>query len=142
MKKIIKQINLENFQKQNGYERKNIDWVNSKGCSGTFLYDGIYGEFNIIDYIKEDKMLLFSYNNNIFKMKPSQILYCQLGIILGRIYGDFKFKVGDIVNNLEILDYIKIKDKNNKLLKYYKYQQRNIAVNTKIMHFVVKFPFV
>ena len=100
MKKIIKQINLENFPKQNGYERKNIDWVNSKGCSGTFLYDGIYGEFNIIDYIKEDKMLLVSYNNNIFKMKPSQILHCQFGTILGRIYSDFKFKVGDIVNNL------------------------------------------
>ena len=122
MNKIIKKINLENFPKHNGYGKKNIDWVNSKGCSGTFLYDGIYGEFNIIDYIKEDKMLLVSYNNNIFKMKPDQILYCQLGTILGRISSDFKFKVGDIVNNLEILDYIKIKDKNNKLLKYYKYK--------------------
>ena len=122
MNKIIKKINLENFPKHNGYGKKNIDWVNSKGCSGTFLYDGIYGEFNIIDYIKEDRMLLVSYNNNIFKMKPDQILYCQFGTILGRIYSDFKFKVGDIVNNLEILDYIKIKDKNNKLLKYYKYK--------------------
>ena len=36
MNKIIKKINLENFPKHNGYGKKNIDWVNSKGCSGTF----------------------------------------------------------------------------------------------------------
>ena len=107
-----------------------INWGKSIGYDVIFNFDNATGILKIVNYKKVNKssILTIEYNNKQFDIHVSSFLKCALSNILGIITKDYKFKIGDIINNnkrnIEILDTIRIKH-NNSSEKAYNYKCLN-----------------
>lgn len=120
--KIKKEIFLDELPRWNeGTNKGKIDWKNSIGYKVRFIYDNIEGEIEILDYEKKHRKLIIKYNEDKYVIPISSIFNCMLSKMLKVQTSEFRYNIGDIVNNLKILECIKKKDKSNKCWKYYKY---------------------
>ena len=116
MRKVFK----EDFAiHKSGININRIDWVNSVGKNIRFIYDDIEGIIIINNY--ENPNITISYQNQIFTMHISQFRKCQLGSLLNVYNKNYLYNIGDIVNNNEILEQIRVKQ-GNSTSKGYKYK--------------------
>ena len=116
MRKVFK----EDFAiHKSGININRIDWVNSVGKNIRFIYDDIEGIIIINNY--ENPNITISYQNQIFTMHISQFRKCQLGSLLNVYNKNYLYNIGDIINNNEILEQIRIKQ-GNSTSKGYKYK--------------------
>lgn len=106
---------------------KVINWINSVGKRVHFCYDSIEDDIIIVDYDKNKSVVSYTYNNTIYKQTSTALKKCQLGKML---FNDFKYNVGDILNNkdnnqsIQIIDK-QIKNNGKQRLKTYKYKCLN-----------------
>lgn len=100
---------------------KLFDWKNSVGCSIEFQYKDIIAIMQILEY-KDFHHLYVCINGCTDKslIGIEQILKGEFGIILKQRTSEFRYNIGDIVNNLLIMDAYK---KNGH--KYYNYECMN-----------------
>lgn len=98
----------------------NVDWKNSVGCNVDFVFDEIYGSFKIIKYINNSTVKVI-YNNKEFVLRSYEILNCKFSKMLGLYNKNFRYKKDDIVGDYIILKAYRY-NKNNKLIKYYKFK--------------------
>ena len=114
-----------------GYRLNNkyINWKKSIGYKVEFIYDNIKGEVEIIDYFRKNNYpcLKIKYKNKIYSININDFRNCSLGNILGLVNHNYKYQIGDVINNvasgkLKILEQIKIKGNDGWLRKYYRYK--------------------
>lgn len=110
-------VDLSNLAKTKG---GNISWKNSIGCKIPFKYQSVQSEITIKQHLDNQKMVvdIDSHKQNI-EILESQIVKNQMGVYIGIIRRDFKYNIGDIVNNLKILNYFKKKEQTT-IRKYYR----------------------
>lgn len=104
MRKVFKE-DFAIFQK--GINIGRIDWVNSVGRNIRFIYDGIEGIINIKELIDND--VVICYNGESTTMHISQFRKGQLGSFLNVYTKNYKYNIGDIINNNIILEQIRVK---------------------------------
>jgi len=108
-----------------------IDWRNSIGIRVKFIYDGLEGEIEIVDYNAKTHMLSTEYiKGKIIKINTVVFVNGNIRTVLGLRSGDFKIKVETIFKD-EKRDLIILnreyrtksgKSKYNKNEKWYKYK--------------------
>ena len=120
----MRKVFLENLPRTKTGTR--IRWMNSIGYKVKFVYDDIEGEVEIINYDPVIQELIIKYNDKHYNIKTNHFNECKLGNITGKFTSEFKYKIGQRINDnkrdLTIIDRKYIKDKNNKKWKYYKYK--------------------
>ncbi len=110
--------------------RKNnrIDWKNSVGYNVNFIYNDINGIIKIIDYDSENRKITVEYNYIKNTIMIDSFRLGKIAFVLGLKACDFKYKVGDIINdcktikrNLIILEQFKKMNSNGYTRRWYKY---------------------
>lgn len=126
-------INLENLPKyETRYHNGLINWPKSIGFKIEFYYRGIEGEFLITDYYSRREKnrnrfyLKVQYKDNApVEITIDNIYRCRLETILEYYIFPYEFKVGEVINDLEILEQTHISTKNKKKYRAYKYLCKN-----------------
>ena len=117
-------INLTDLPRLNNSER--IDWKKSIGYKINFIYDDIKNTLLITNYdYKSKKLTIKCEGYEYFNISAGHLRDCKLGEMLNKNTKDFKFKIGDIVNNLIITDRKHEKRLHGKSLvneKFYKFK--------------------
>lgn len=98
----------------------NVIWKDTPNKPFSIRYDGVVYDFTITKYDKNTRTVYFSYNNNEYYMHTSNLLKCNIGFIIGYLSSEFKYNIGDIVNNYKIIEMIRIPKKNKKTYRAYK----------------------
>lgn len=105
-----------------------IDWRKSVGKEIPFIYGKLSGSFKIIDFDLKTRKVTTDYNGHIYNLYAHGITNCELSGILNkkRITGwKYKYEVGQIIKNIEILDRdfdFERQQTNNRYFKKYKYK--------------------
>ncbi len=104
-------------------ERNNIDWKNSIGCKIKYEYNWnkkcYEGELKIVKYEPKNQKVYFEgYKKGI---KTNNLQGCELGGILGFMSSEFKYEIGNVINNLIIIDKEYRINKEGIKRKWYKY---------------------
>lgn len=121
-KEIKKNIDFSKLSKRG----KLIDWKNSIGYSMSFIYDDISGELKLINY--KDGIATIEFQEKQEDMFIGHLYRCQLGKFLNKITSNFKYDIGQIINNDK--QHIKITRQEyrantiNSTKKYKKYQYK------------------
>lgn len=97
-------------------KKPSIDWIHSVGLQVKFIYDDIEGEIKILSYIKPEKLQI-EYENFQYIITVNSFKNSRLKVFMSNI---FRYKIGDIINNLKIIE--SYFDTSNKGKKYYKYE--------------------
>ena len=102
-----------------------VNWIKSVGYEVKFIYDDIKGEVEIVDYFKKNNKnyLKIKYNNSELDIIPEHFSQCRLGDILNIKTKKYKYKIGDIIINLnsgkiQVLRQIRIKNKKSSVKGY------------------------
>ena len=103
--------NLSFTYNKNG--KKIINWKDSVGKIIPFNKNNICGEFFINSYDVKSEYLNITYNNKTFDIFRGHFYNGNINAIIGLKNKDYKFKIGDIVNNFEIIECLRNK-KNEK----------------------------
>lgn len=81
-----------------------------------------YNEFSLVEYIPKGNFLILNYNGKTHKTKTSNFIRGQIGDILGNRTSDFRYNVGDLIDNILITNRKYIKSGiNGRERKYYEY---------------------
>lgn len=91
-----------------------IDWGENIGKSVDFQYDSIKGAVIIMNYESKNNKLTIKYNNKVFKIATQSFKKCSFGEILKVKTTDYKYNIGDIINNMLILEQKRLKYSNKK----------------------------
>ena len=103
------------------------DWKNSVGYKLKFIYDNIEDELEIVNYykIKYQNYLDIKYNDRTVSITTNVFINCGLGNLLNKHIQDYKYNIGDIIENkfskIEIIEQIRIPRKID-MQKGYKYK--------------------
>lgn len=101
----MRKVFLENLPKKYGRgANKNklvIDWKNSIGLTINFEFDEITGELIIDNYKTKGNVLTVSYKNKKHNIQIGALKQCGLQKVLGFITKDFRFNVGDRLEDKE-----------------------------------------
>lgn len=92
--------------------RGKISWKNSIGKNFSVIYDGVEYAFVITNYDKDKRFVYFKFTDNDlkeFSMNTNNLLKGAIGNVIGKYSLDYKYHVGDIVNDNEILNFTRIK---------------------------------
>jgi hypothetical protein len=119
-KEIERKIFLENLPMKYGIgSNKNVlivDWENSIGYEIKFIYDNIEDFIKTISYNKAKSIVKIEYKNEEFDIASGNLKKCKLGVILNKFKKEYKYSVGDIIQDENgkglILKQIKIGSKN------------------------------
>lgn len=85
-----------------------INWIKSVGLNFSIIYNDITYDFVINSYDKKSQNVYVQYNDKEFMINTANILTAGIGGIIGTyIENNYKFNVGEIVNNNKILDQIR-----------------------------------
>jgi len=103
-----------------------IDWESSVGFKIPFIYDDINGHIMIIEYVPGHRPRVFvRYRDITLSMSISSLKSCCIGVLLGKITRDFRYKIGDNLKNedrdITIINREYRKTKNGQSCKYYYY---------------------
>lgn len=101
----MRKVYLDNLPKRG----KLIDWKGSVGHKVKFIYDDIKGEIEITDY--KNGYLTLLYNKEIRSITTINIQNGCLGKVVGVASKKYRYNIGDIINGLEILEHVRIKDR-------------------------------
>lgn len=112
---VHRYINLDNLPRRNN---KQIDWGASIGIPIYYEYDDYYGELVIVK--KDASKLTILINENEFVISSNHLRKVQLGYALKVYNHDYKYQIGDVIDNLVITDRTRITTPNVK--KAYKYK--------------------
>ena len=111
---------LDNIPKKNN----KYNWKESIGIKVKFIYKGINGELDILEYISEKQSLQVLCNNEKKYITTESLTHCRLSIIVGKISKEFRYNINDNFRddkrNLIIIDRFKIKDSSGRNRKMYK----------------------
>lgn len=92
--------------KVNGHGRRGtINGKESIGYVVKFIYDEIEGEIKIVDYYMKNNISYFNIeylNKKSFKISISHFKECKLGELLGKINHEYKYNIGNIINQGKI----------------------------------------
>lgn len=111
-----------------------IDWIKSVGYKVKFIYNNIEGYLEIVD--KQGNYLFIKYlDNDIYKMHTTTFAECGLGKLLGVYTSNFKYEIGQVLENEKInititnREYRETKS-NDKIIrhKYYEYRCNKCGV--------------
>lgn len=86
-----------------------VNWKNSVGRKVRFVYDEISGYINILDYYNTNYHIKIQYNEKIMVMFVGSFKNCLLQELLNIKTIQHRYDVGEIINNKEILDKIRVK---------------------------------
>ena len=119
------EINTYNLPKKNWNGKIVVDWINTKGYDLHIIYKCKNYILNILDSYREngETFLILKYNKKVQKFSLSAVLCCNFGELLGlsKTNGnhkyEFKYNIGDVIDNLIITDTKRINDG-----RYYKYK--------------------
>lgn len=100
------------------YKNKSVNWDMSIGKTVDFKYDDITATLLIIGRADNIQYVYIDIPGYVehYKIYVGQIRHGQLGSVIKKITPDFRYKVGDVVNNLLITDKYKVPG-----YKYYNY---------------------
>lgn len=127
----MKKVFLDNLPrlKSKGANKGKIDWKNSVGFKVKFRYQDIDGEIEIIEWHKDD-IIIIKYKNRTFKTTTCTLNKGSIGRIVGKKTRDFKIEIGthfkDDKRDLIITDREyrnRVDNKGNN--KYYRYTCNN-----------------
>src|SRR5699024_841807 len=114
-------INRDDLPKKKHGNKNVIDWINIKNHKVRFDYKGLKG-FLIISCIKKTNggvILEVKYGNKKTEMFSSNFIKGKLGVLLEKVNKDHKYKIGEKVNNVTIIEQTRRKDsRNNNILSY------------------------
>lgn len=114
-------INVLDLPKRQFGNKEIIDWINMNNAKVRFNYKGIKGVLNVSFYerckggvklkvVYKDKTQII-FNTNFIKGK--------IGVLIGEISKNHKYEVGDIVNNITVLEQLRRKDsRGHNILSY------------------------
>ncbi|TVY09899.1 hypothetical protein [Paenibacillus cremeus] len=124
----MNKVFLDDLPKKGKY----VDWKRCVGLSVGFIYEGMSGFVEILEY-NENYYIKLKYKNRIHSMYISGFTSCKLGCLLGKITSDHFHEIGSIIDNvnsgkLEITG----KYKDNKKAKIYFYKCLNCGNEDKI----------
>lgn len=122
-------INIDHLPKHNeGSHIGRINWEKSIGYKIYFYYRGIEGNLLVIDYYKKKIKnrnrfyLKVKYDDNIpVEISIDNIYRCRLGGILDPYLFPYKYNIGEVINELEILEHTYIINNKNKKYRAYRY---------------------
>jgi ribosomal protein S27E len=90
----------------NGGNKGKINWKETIGYEVLFEYDDIKSKCKIIKYTTKGQRLDILYNDIEFNIYTSNFINCELGNMVGKHTKKYKYHIGDVKNNLEILETI------------------------------------
>lgn len=108
---------VENLPKYwNGTHKGDIEWLKTIGMKIRVMYFGKQYEFIVKSFNIKTSMLTVEYNQQIDKIKSGNLLNGKIGRIVGQYTKEFKFKVGNRINNFTVIDrkYRRVNNKNQK----------------------------
>jgi predicted RNA-binding Zn-ribbon protein involved in translation (DUF1610 family) len=127
MKKVFLD-ELPRWEKEGKGKKGTINWKASIGYKVKFIYDDIQGEIEIIDSIN-DYLYVKYLTNKIYRIDTYSFKECRIGILIGKITKEFKFRIGQLVkdNHRDIIiierEYrTKINNNHKFCEKWYKYK--------------------
>ena len=116
-------VNLNNLVTFKSGNKVCINWKESVGCKIPFYYNGIEGDIEIIEFIKQGRVKT-KYKDIIRETKTDSIRGCNLKyIVCEQGYKEFFYNIGEIVGDLEIIAREKRYSEKGER-KYYKYRCR------------------
>ncbi len=104
-----------------------VDWkeISLKRLKIPFRYNSIIGEITIKEFTDDRYLVIEYFKNEYFKIHVNNFLKCKLGEMLKLINHNYKYNIGDIVENnyskIEIIKQFKKKSKEGVNVKWYKY---------------------
>lgn len=110
-----------------------MDCNNWVGREISFIYDEISGVVEVVSFDKG--YLTIKYKNNYIAIATYNFVQCRLGSLLGIKTSKFKLEVGQIMNELEIIENGYSYNKNGKKLKSYKYKCSKCSFNGNTPHY-------
>jgi len=84
-----------------------VDWANSLGMDIEFICGSIEGFVTIISYDKKTCFLEIKYKDTLFKIATYHFLKGQISNLVGLKTTRYRHSVGELVNNLKILEHIR-----------------------------------
>lgn len=99
-----RKIFLENLPRKYGIgslkEVQVIDWKESIGHRVEFIYEGIKGEVEIINYFPKTAHVSIRYlDKEPYKIKTDVFRYCGIGKLLGRHTKEFQIEIGQVLKD-------------------------------------------
>jgi DNA-directed RNA polymerase subunit RPC12/RpoP len=120
--RIVKKVFFEILPKwEYGRYKGKINWTKSIGHVVDFVYNDLKGKIEIIDYKKNKNMLTVKYLDSEFNIHTNGFRKCSLGELLKVKTVDHKYTVGSIINNMMLLEQIRMNRKKH-TEKGYEYQ--------------------
>lgn len=127
----MRKVFLDELPRKNNGDKENYDWKNALNYIVNFQYDDYYGCVKIIDYNKDRQGLVIEYNDNQFFINTDSFLKCLFAHIIGLVTYDFRYNVGDTINdekrNITIVSRERKVSGNES--KYYHYKCNNCGWN-------------
>ena len=110
---------------------RGVEWGKCKNIKLYFEYDDIKGFLKIIEYNKKTRCIKFEYDSNIYKTSVNLFREGYIGDAIGKRTHNFKYEIGDIINNLTIVDKFNYRNAKNETYKTYrcKCKKCNYEVN-------------
>ena len=105
---------------------KRLLWTSSSGRKVYFRYNNVEGEFLINDVFRQNNTtyLNITYKGNIYKIAPEKLLAGYIQHIVGKSIA-YKYNVGDVVDNIKIINRTYNNSKYNQSIKWYECQCTN-----------------
>lgn len=119
----MKQVDLSNLPTfTSGNNKGKINWVSSVGYKINFIYNDESGQLLIKDYDKKTFYVTIEYNAKVMNIRSTNLKLCHISKLFG--YGEYKYKVGDIINTksgkIKIIQTIKNKKIDKEKIYYCK----------------------
>lgn len=81
---------------RNGEQKNCIDWKKSVGCKIPFVYDEIEGEFEIIEALPKQRVVM-KYKRDSYMIATSQLHKGALGSIVGKFNYDYIYEINELL---------------------------------------------
>ena len=120
----MKKVYLDNLPRYEwGPNKGRINWMKSIGISLNFINEDIIGSITILEYDKCSQKVKIKYKDKILWFYTASLINSKISRLTKRskLRKDFKYSIGDIVFNFEILDKF-LEQTNTGVLKRYKYK--------------------
>ena len=120
--KIITELPIREY----GFNKGGVDWQRTVGMNVEILYKNNIYSVKVIEYKKEKRILVVSYNGYKREIYTSHFKSCNFGAVLKLKTKEFKYEIGEIIKDdkrdLVITDReYRLDISNNQNKKYYKY---------------------